>query len=59
MNKVTPYIGIIRYGSLIWVGENSALRTKLIAAFHNSALGGYYGVHATYLRIKKSFTRKG
>jgi hypothetical protein len=55
MNKATPCIGIIRYGSLIWVGENSALRTKLIAAFHNSALGGHYGVHATYLRIKKMF----
>lgn len=33
--------GIIRLGDQVLVGANSALRTKLIAAFHSSALGGH------------------
>ncbi|PUZ44265.1 hypothetical protein GQ55_8G076100 [Panicum hallii var. hallii] len=36
--------GVIRQGTKIWVGHNSALRTKLIAPFHDSALGGHSGV---------------
>jgi hypothetical protein len=32
--------GVIRKGSLIWVGNNSAMRTKLIAALHDSVIGG-------------------
>jgi hypothetical protein len=51
--------GIIRKGAQIWVGENSALRTKLIAAFHDSVLGGRSGTQATYCRIKKLFQWKG
>lgn len=51
--------GIIRKDKLIWVGNNSALRTKLIAAVHDSVLGGHSGVQATYQRIKKLFTWKG
>jgi hypothetical protein len=31
---------IIKMGSQIWVGDNSALRTRLINAFHSSVLGG-------------------
>jgi hypothetical protein len=51
--------GVIRKGSLIWVGQNSALRTKLVAALHDSATGGHSGVHATYHRLKKLFVWKG
>jgi hypothetical protein len=51
--------GIIRHGSQIRVGENSALRTKLIDAFHNFTVGGHFGVQATYLRIKKMLHWKG
>jgi hypothetical protein len=51
--------GIIRQGSQIWVGDNSALRTKLISAFHSSVLGGHSGVQTTYLRIKKMFAWRG
>jgi hypothetical protein len=40
--------GIIRWGSLIWVGDDSALKTRLIEAFHSTVVGGYSGVHATY-----------
>jgi hypothetical protein len=41
------------------LGENSALRTKLIAAFHDSALGGHFGTQATYCRIKRLFRWRG
>jgi hypothetical protein len=51
--------GIIRQGSQIWVGGNSALKTKLISAFQSSVLGGYSGVQATYLRINKMFAWRG
>jgi hypothetical protein len=30
--------GVIRYKTKIWVGNNTALQTKLIAAFHASTL---------------------
>lgn len=51
--------GIIRKHNLIWVGHNSALQTKLISAFHSSALGGHSGVNATYQRLKKLFSWNG
>lgn len=44
---------------LTWIGQNTALQTKLIAAFHSSALGGHSGVTATYHRLKKLFVWKG
>jgi hypothetical protein len=40
--------GLIRYKNQIWIGHNSALQTKLIAAFHSSAIGGHSGTKATY-----------
>jgi hypothetical protein len=51
--------GIIRVGSQIWIGGNSVLRTKIITAFHSSALGGHSGVQVTYVRLKKLFQWKG
>lgn len=51
--------GLIKYGNLIWVGENSSLRTKIIAALHASAIGGHSGTQATYQRIKRVFYWKG
>lgn len=51
--------GVIRKGSQIWIGDNSALRTKLIAAMHDSALGGHLGIQASYQRVKKLFYWKG
>jgi hypothetical protein len=51
--------GVIRHNSRIWVGANSALRTKLIASFHSSALGGHPGIQATYQRLKKMFYWQG
>jgi hypothetical protein len=32
---------VIRRGQQIWVGENSALRTKTIAALHDSSVRGH------------------
>jgi hypothetical protein len=32
--------GVIRHKTKIWVGSNASLHTKLISAFHASALGG-------------------
>lgn len=37
--RFSRYQGIIRKGNQIWIGENSALCTKLIASMHDSALG--------------------
>jgi hypothetical protein len=50
--------GIIKKGSRIWVGENSALQTKIIAALHASAVGGHSGSQVTYERIKQAFAWK-
>jgi hypothetical protein len=50
---------VIRQGTRIWVGQNSALRTRLIAAFHSSALGGHSGSQVTYHRVKKLFVWPG
>lgn len=47
--------GLIRYKKKIWVGSNTALQTKIIHAFHASAIGGHSGSKATYHRIKKLF----
>jgi hypothetical protein len=51
--------GLIKLHDLLWIGNNSALQTKLIAACHSSALGGHSGVNATYHRLKRHFIWKG
>ena len=51
--------GLIRKGTLIWIGNNLAFQTKLIAAFHASAIGGHSGVNATYHRLNKLFLWRG
>ena len=51
--------GLIRHNDLIWIGQNSALQTKLIAAFHSNAIGGHSGVNATYQRLNHHFAWKG
>lgn len=50
---------IIRQKGKIWIGSNSALQTRLIAAMHSSAIGGYSGTNATYHRLKNLFVWKG
>jgi len=51
--------GLIRVHGKVWVGDNSALHTKLINAFHNSAIGGHSGVLPTYKRLKRLFSWPG
>jgi hypothetical protein len=51
--------GLIKVHGKIWVGENSALQTKLINAFHSSAIGGHFGVLPTYKRLKRLFSWSG
>jgi hypothetical protein len=51
--------GIIRLHGRVWIGSNSALQTKLITAFHSSAVGGHSGADATYQRLKRLFAWKG
>jgi hypothetical protein len=51
--------GLIKVHGKIWVGANSALQTKLINAFHNSAVGGHSGVLPTYKRLKRLFSWSG
>lgn len=51
--------GLIKYKGRVWIAANSALQTKLIAAFHSSAIGGHSGGKATYYRLKQLFSWKG
>lgn len=51
--------GLIRKNRLIWIGNNSALQTRLISNFHSSVIGGHSGVNATYHRLKQWFVCKG
>jgi hypothetical protein len=51
--------GVIRYKDKIWIGQNSPLQTKLITSFHGSALGGHFGIQATYHRLKKMLYWQG
>lgn len=51
--------GLIKKNGRIWLGCNSAIQTKIILAFHDSALGGHSGIQATYQWVKKLFLWKG
>ena len=51
--------GLIRFKDKLWVAQNSALQTKIIHAFHASAIGGHSGMHATCQRIHRLFHRTG
>jgi hypothetical protein len=43
---------VIRYKDKIWIGCNSASQTKLIAALHSNALGGYFsGFYGGFAQI--------
>jgi hypothetical protein len=44
--------GLIRYNNKVWITNNSALQTKVIAALHSSDIGGHSGTKATYYRVK-------
>ena len=50
--------GLIWHHGKVWIGNNSALQTKLIATCHSSALGGHSGVAATYYCLKNTLPGK-
>jgi hypothetical protein len=47
--------GLIKYKGRLIIGDNLALQTKLLAAMHDSAVGGHSGIQATYQRTKKLY----
>jgi hypothetical protein len=51
--------GVIKLHGKVWIGANVGLQTKLIQAFHASALGGHSGIQTTYHRIHKLFAWPG
>jgi len=51
--------GVIRHQGHIWIGDNSAIRTKVISALHASPIGGHSGIQATYYRVKQLFQWRG
>ena len=51
--------GLIRQHGKLWVGNNSAIQTRIIAAMHASPVGGHSGQKATFHRINRMFVWKG
>jgi ribonuclease HI len=51
--------GLLRYKNRVWIGKVPALQTKLMAAFHDSAVGGHSGVPVIYKRLKQLFAWQG
>jgi len=46
---------LIRYQGRLWVGANSAIQTKIIAAFHSSAVGDILGSMQLITELRDSF----
>ena len=51
--------GVIRKDGLIWIAHNSALRTKLILALHDSAVGGTQGDKLPIIDLSVFFGGRG
>ncbi|RLM91723.1 hypothetical protein C2845_PM08G11800 [Panicum miliaceum] len=51
--------GLLRYKKRIWVGNNTLLQLKIIAALHDSAVGGHSRIPVTYSRVKQLFAWTG
>jgi hypothetical protein len=51
--------GVIRHSRRIWIGDNRALQQRIVAALHDSVLGGHSGFPVTYSRMKKLFYWRG
>lgn len=45
--------GVIRYQGRIYVGNNPALKLKILELLHASAIGGHSGIATTYHRVKR------
>lgn len=51
--------GLLRHKGRIWLGGNKALQLKVLAALHDSALGGHSGFPVTFSWVKKLFAWRG
>jgi transposase InsO family protein len=55
----TLVAGIIKHKDRVWLGHDPELQSKVIAALHDSAIGGHSGFPVTYRRIKSVFSWPG
>jgi hypothetical protein len=51
--------GIIHFQGKIWLGNHKEAHQAILAALHNSAIGGHSGIAATYQKIKNLFAWTG
>ncbi|WVZ95473.1 hypothetical protein U9M48_041234 [Paspalum notatum var. saurae] len=51
--------GVLRYKNRIWIGHVPELHTKVVKAFHSSAVGGHSGIPVTLARLKQLFAWHG
>lgn len=51
--------GILTYKGCLVVGDSTDLRNQIMAAYHNSTVGGHSGIDKTTRRIKRTFYWKG
>jgi hypothetical protein len=51
--------GLIRHKGRIWVGVNHSLQQEILHALHSTPIGGHSGFHATYHRVKHTFSWPG
>jgi hypothetical protein len=51
--------GLLRYKNKLWLGNQPSLHTKIIAAMHNSAIGGHLGIFVTLRKLKNYFAWTG
>jgi len=51
--------GVLQHKGRIWIGSNKSLQLRIMAALHNSAVGGHSGIPVTTSRVKKLFVWKG
>jgi hypothetical protein len=51
--------GLIRKQHQVWIWDNSALKTKIMATMHDSVVGGHSGASATYHWLKRVFYWSG
>lgn len=57
--KFTLRNGLLRYQGRIWVGQDLELQHHIIAAFHDSPVGGHSGFPVTYRRLNSLFKWEG
>lgn len=51
----TYIAGLLRYKGIIYIGENSRKRQRILKEMHDSAIGGHSGIVGTYQRSKRFF----